>query len=38
MQAISLYKMGDVMTNVKEHFVGIDSSKDRLDVSIGGEK
>jgi transposase len=26
------------MTNVKEHFVGIDVSKDRLDVAVLGEK
>lgn len=26
------------MTNVKEHFVGIDVSKDRLDVAVWGEK
>src|SRR5688572_8842418 len=37
-RAASLYKMEDVMTNVKDHFVGIDVSKDKLDVAMYGEK
>ena len=37
-RAAPLYKQEEVMTNVKEHFVWIDVSKDRLDVAVWGEK